>query len=1583
MADLSRSTSSRVNGNHKLDRVAALKRSSSTMALDRLEAASQSRKGSGSRSGASSQDVSNAYSPTKDTSFMAAVTELEQKILEGNLGPGEVVSGQFDTDSLHSKKKHRSRSRGSYYAVHTVRSKTPEIVNRTPNQNPSTASTIENRTAQSEHHRPGDLRSQRQMSMNSSELNADLLKPPTPHDDHASAKVAPLTIRKRRGQSMSSYQDPPSPRSGALQEQRMKGRRTVPASVTHSSAAEPVEELPLLNLGSSDSLEPEIRSQSPNVFVSAPGTPMRSKSTANPAGENRTSLHVRNKESDLSFMLLDEPTHQKVKAGQAVDFELSKTSASSRPLKPVEPVRHSDSNQHSPLGFIDVTRLREESASITGRPDQASTIQPPGSQQILHLLDNSSASASVKGSRSNDTSANLVSVEPSDTAAFEVSESQRPRSPSLPTNLGSPVQHDLIELLQKANRARMMIFGPTNGTNDFSRSDSTHSRDIQPAQTWVEGLSRFLRSKLSKDQLQSDHLTARPLRKSRSYFDQYSSVRGSEDIATPESVDGNKSRLPSEDVYQQNEKILASLKSDRLESIIKELESVIEDALEKAANSEEEYDPEIHKELQDIAASLKPPEPAHTANTKAGLSGIGKDDPDNSMIQAKEGARPVARMKRIVKDEGEDPDELRVRLQEYHRSLLKVHGQKMSPHVFGDRAESYQRAAAPKKKDEAVPLFLQDSSIDELGGFRSRAASSAQALPFKKATTWNSQRSKPLLAKAGLGEPITEKLRSISTPQSPGRADTVNPIESKQTLGPGGKYPEISPEESLSQHMPSSVYTHDWARSPWSDRTQDYMTAIEVVPPPEHHPPAVPEATRSTGQEKQGLLYRPTPKELKKYMKKHSQPPVQPRESSMRRRSANPDDDDKPIFSSEMLTPEELDSDDDDYIAEFGQRYDLGHLNTDGTGGKVDYGHARARRCYAQSNLPDKEVMGSRESNAHEVELDDLPRMSSRKGTKLGEADLARHRHLSFRGRRGFSLHKSHKRAPIARDWSDTRKRFVAFVACVSTALVGMIIGVYAGEAPALQYSLVDEYHHFIYLGNVMMYLGLAISNFLFWPLPLLHGRKPYTLSALVLTLPMIFPQAVAVIQQRDPADTLPRVGLLLPRFLAGLALGFANMNFFGTLLDVFGASLMSGNPHQEVVNPYDARRHGGGMGVWLSIWTWCYIGSIGFGFFIGALIIGYLNVSWGFWITIFSTVVCILLNVISPETRRSAYRRSMAEVRSGTDVSRRVARGEVMMHLYSTGPKYWWQEMLAGWVLSIRMLGQVGFVIFAAYQAWIYGQVVMVMILLGALTSKYYHLLPHDVALSVAAFPLGALAAVPFQKASIFSRARHHPQRTDSMTFEKKVVWTSHMARRTVFMVMLPLAGLAYTLSSAGVKTPLALPITFAAVIGFLSNLALSECQGIMMENYDTSDLQPGMTGRPRTANNVSDHDSMRRTNFSCFPRVTAAFAIVQSMSFVVAAAATSCGGNVERALGAQAATACVAGVLLLLTLLLVAALVRFKQVQIVPSKRVATAILSGPGENLPVVIGNPSGTMRRICLLELGAMTRWTEIRRKNKLL
>lgn len=354
---------------------------------------------------------------------------------------------------------------------------------------------------------------------------------------------------------------------------------------------------------------------------------------------------------------------------------------------------------------------------------------------------------------------------------------------------------------------------------------------------------------------------------------------------------------------------------------------------------------------------------------------------------------------------------------------------------------------------------------------------------------------------------------------------------------------------------------------------------------------------------------------------------------------------------------------------------------------------------------PDRNVLPPRILENPTEERGVKPQDSLKRGFSL-----TGRRHVSLRGASGFSLTRSHRRAPIARDWSPSRKRYVATVTCMNTALMGLMIGIYAGEVPAIQYAIVDE-HHYTILGNVVFFVGLAITTFLAWPLPLLHGRKPYTLAAFALILPLQFPQALAVGKSRSPYVATYRVALLLPRAIAGVIMGFANINFKTTLLDLFGASLQSSNPHQEVVSVYDVRRHGGGMGVWLGIWTWCSIGSIGVGFLLGAVIIGELDVAWGFWLSIVLTASALVINVLVPEVRRSPYRRSMAEVTRGGDVSRRVARGEIKMHLDATGPIWWGEELMAGQKLCLQMLKQPGFAVLALYVGWIYGQIIMLIV--------------------------------------------------------------------------------------------------------------------------------------------------------------------------------------------------------------------------------------------------------------------------------
>ncbi|CEI67003.1 unnamed protein product [Fusarium venenatum] len=615
--------------------------------------------------------------------------------------------------------------------------------------------------------------------------------------------------------------------------------------------------------------------------------------------------------------------------------------------------------------------------------------------------------------------------------------------------------------------------------------------------------------------------------------------------------------------------------------------------------------------------------------------------------------------------------------------------------------------------------------------------------------------------------------------------------------------------------------------------------------------------------------------------------------------------------------------------------------------------------------------------------------------------NLRKRSHVSLRDTRGFNLPKSHIRQPIARDWSPVRKRSVASVACLSTALIGVLLGIYTGMVPSIQYYIVDQSHVTVH-GNTGCFLALALPSFVFWPLPLLHGRKPYIMSSLIIAMPLIFPQAIAVSNQRLTNTTYWRAMLLTCRTLMGGSLGFASMNFHSVLTDLFGASLMCRHPHQEVVDQFDARRHGGGMGIWLGIWTWCWIGSLGLGFLIGASIIDRHPPAWGFYVSIILIAVVLILNVICPEVRRSAFRRSIAEVRTGGSISRRLARGEVMMHRVKTGPKWWGQEAYHGVRLSLEMLEQPGFAVIAIYVSWIYAQIVLVIILMGSLVSRFYRLRSPYVGLHVAAVAVGALLAIPFQKASIFSRSRRREGKSNRETIGKKVAWSSHLIRRAIFTISLPIGAACYAAVSSGPPISSIVPAFFALCMGFLSCLAISECNGLIMETFDTSDLSPGMIGHHRDLSG-QDH---RRTNYSSFPRITAGFAVIHSLSYTLAAGSTALGGHVTRKLGQQVATTVVAGILFLLTVLLLLVLIRFKNVLIIPrskseemekltqarrqsSKRRATmpndirALMEEDHAWRPAMTGNPMGKNRRMNVLEMGNLTRWEDIRRRNRLI
>jgi hypothetical protein len=74
------------------------------------------------------------------------------------------------------------------------------------------------------------------------------------------------------------------------------------------------------------------------------------------------------------------------------------------------------------------------------------------------------------------------------------------------------------------------------------------------------------------------------------------------------------------------------------------------------------------------------------------------------------------------------------------------------------------------------------------------------------------------------------------------------------------------------------------------------------------------------------------------------------------------------------------------------------------------------------------------------------PNGIKRYGTELHVRDQAHHH--------TFSLQRRHRRQPIARNWRTSKKRLTALIACINTALLGIIVGIYAGTPSSWVYRV-------------------------------------------------------------------------------------------------------------------------------------------------------------------------------------------------------------------------------------------------------------------------------------------------------------------------------------------------------------------------------------------------------------------------------------------------------------------------------------------------------------------------------------------------
>lgn len=313
-------------------------------------------------------------------------------------------------------------------------------------------------------------------------------------------------------------------------------------------------------------------------------------------------------------------------------------------------------------------------------------------------------------------------------------------------------------------------------------------------------------------------------------------------------------------------------------------------------------------------------------------------------------------------------------------------------------------------------------------------------------------------------------------------------------------------------------------------------------------------------------------------------------------------------------------------------------------------------------------------------------------------------------------------------DWSLPKKRYAAGVHCGVIMLIGFIVGCYGGESTAIKASL-GITTSLTSMGNVLFILGVSIPSLLFWPLALLHGRKPYVLLSIALTIPLQLPQALSL-----PPHTIPSqersmapfvVCILVFRAISGFVLGFASMNVLATLIDLFGPDtgaccrggviFSSSTPveGQDQFHLVPGGEAGARIGIWLGIWAWVFFAFGGVGYLIGQLIISRSSPAWGFWIVAILATVLLFLVWLVPEVRPPWKKQRLISRRragwKGDEEKQHEDRGEITMVVSGTSPKWWWEEVRAGVVLSWRMCNQLGFLVVAAYVGWTAGEVAMV----------------------------------------------------------------------------------------------------------------------------------------------------------------------------------------------------------------------------------------------------------------------------------
>jgi hypothetical protein len=139
------------------------------------------------------------------------------------------------------------------------------------------------------------------------------------------------------------------------------------------------------------------------------------------------------------------------------------------------------------------------------------------------------------------------------------------------------------------------------------------------------------------------------------------------------------------------------------------------------------------------------------------------------------------------------------------------------------------------------------------------------------------------------------------------------------------------------------------------------------------------------------------------------------------------------------------------------------------------YRHRRRHNHKHRSRSSSRHRHFSSSISQGEISVDEENTPAHAYGNELSIRDQAHHH--------TFNLRRHHRRQPIARNWTTGKKRLTAIIACINTALLGIIVGIYAseslaqkracadieqaGEVPRIQYVLADENHHVV-VGNAV-----------------------------------------------------------------------------------------------------------------------------------------------------------------------------------------------------------------------------------------------------------------------------------------------------------------------------------------------------------------------------------------------------------------------------------------------------------------------------------------------------------------------------------